>query len=157
MTISTNGQICFGVILDEDNELPWDAEDFDGDIDYWWTFAVLGLKRSFEMFTPDGDWIGGKEWPKDKSDQYYQERRDFEENNPKLPVELINYCSDEYPMYILAISETCYGARRGYPEKIIPVDLSVTNEQIAQLFDFCKTYGVKFEGEPAWYLSSYWG
>jgi hypothetical protein len=157
MSVSTDGQICFGVILDEEEEYPWQIKEYDDDIDDWWIFDVLGFSHSFEMFTPQGEWIGGKEWPEEKRDQHYQEKRDFEQANPKLPVVLVNYCSGDYPMWILAIPETCNSARRGYPEKFNPSDLIVTDEQKQKLIEFCQKYGVKYQGNPEWYLSSYWG
>jgi len=55
MGVSTDGQICYGICVDE-IELPWD-ESYDGDIESWWTFEVLGFKHSFELFTEEGDWI----------------------------------------------------------------------------------------------------
>lgn len=155
MGVSTNGQICYGVILDEEEEYPW--QEFDDDIDEWWTCGILGFKHSFEMFTPEGNWIGGKEWPREERDKYYQEKRDFEQANPKLPVELVNYCSGDYPMWILAIPDTCNSARRGYPESFNPADLIVTDEQKQGLIEFCEKYGIKYQIEPSWYLSSYWG
>lgn len=155
MGVSTNAQICYGIMLDEDAELPWD-EDFDDEYD-WWLIEVLGFKRSFEMFTPAGDWIGGKRWSEEKIKQYDEEMRDFEKSNPALPITLVNYCSDDYSMYIIAIPETCNSARRGYPEKINPSSLVVTDEQKCKLIKFCETHGIDFEDEPQWYLSSYWG
>lgn len=157
MGVSTDGQICYGVILDEDEESPWQDEIFDGDIDEWWVYYILGFKHSFEIYTQAGEYINGVEPSKDRINQYYQEKRDFEQANQKLPVELVNYCSGDYPMYILAIPDTCNSARRGYPEKFNPGKLTVTSEQIQVLLDFCEKYAIKYKGEPAWYLSSYWG
>lgn len=157
MTVSTNGQICYGVVIPEEDVLPWDLDGFDGDIGHWWLHSVLGFQHSFEMFTPQGNWIGGEKWPQDKIDEYYGEQRDFAEQSPKLPVELVNFCSYDYPIYVLAIPETCKSARRGYPERFVPTKLVFTDEQKEDLLEFCKTYEIEFEDGPAWYLSSFWG
>jgi hypothetical protein len=157
MSVSTDGQICYGILLDEDTDLPWDDDEFEGDIDNWWTCGILGFRHSFEMFTPEGDWIGGQEWPAEKRREYYDEKQAFEESHTELPVRVVNYCSYDFPMYILAIPETCNRATRGYPSTFNPEELSITDEQRAALIEFCRTYGIEFAGEPAWYLSSCWG
>ena len=86
MSTSTDGQICYGIAFEEGFEFPWDADEYDGDIEEWWTVGILGFRRSFEMFTSQGEWIGGVEWPQEKCDEYYDERRRFEEARPSLPV-----------------------------------------------------------------------
>jgi hypothetical protein len=155
---STNGQICYGILFNEDTEFPWDKETNRWpDIEEWWVFDVLDFRHSFEIFTPEGDWIGGKEWPKEKINQYYEERESFEEQNPELPVVLVNYCSSEYPIYILAIPETYFEANRGYPKEFSPPNLTITDDQKDILINFCNDHDIEFDDEPGWYLSSYWG
>lgn len=157
MSTSTNGQICYGYILSEDAELPWRNDEYDYDIETWWTYGVLGFKHSFELFDEKGNWIEPRQ-SKEIEDKYFQEQRDFEETHEKLPYELVNYCSDDYPMYILAITKTCMIARRGYPEKFSPQEMEmISQEENTDLSDFCKKYGIETEGKPGWYLSSYWG
>lgn len=153
----TNGQICYGILLSEDLDTPWDTDKYNGEIEEWWTFGVLGFRHSFEIFTPEGEWAGGKEWPKEKVNQYYEEREEFENQNPELPVGLVNYCSSEYPLYIVAIPKTCYTASRGYPKVIDPPSLVITDDQRNMLINFCNDHGLEFDNDPAWYLSSYWG
>ena len=157
MGASTDGQICYGIVSEEGIEFPWDTEQFEGDIDEWWIRDVLGFRHSFEIYDRDGEYIGGEQPPQEKISRYHEEKRVFKENNPKLPVELVNYCSGEYPMYILAIPETCNSARRGYPTEFDPASMVVTDEQKQSLINICNAYGIEFENEPAWYLSSYWG
>jgi len=157
MTTYTDGQICYGVLLEEGVELPWESDEHDGDIERWWRYDVLGYENPFEMFTPEGAWIGGEPWPEEKTEQYYGERKDFDRANPPLPVELVNYCSGNFPMLVLAIPASRYTASRGYPEKFEPSKLLVDEGEVKRLLDFCKEYNIKFAEEPAWYLSSYWG
>jgi hypothetical protein len=122
MGTSTNGQICYGVIIDGNSDGPWDDEslpdDVEGDIKGWWG------------------------WNFGEAETY---------------VELVNYCSNEYPMYIIAIDSSCTNARRGYPKEFNPQDLTISDEDRILLIEFCKELGIKFSGGPAWYLSSYWG
>lgn len=161
MTTHTNGQICYGVIIsteDDEGEIvfPWDKYEDGYGIEDWWIYDALRYCNPFEMFTKEGGWIGGKEWPKEKIKQYYAERREFLAEHP-LPVTLVNYCYIDEPLYILAIPETLIEAYRGSPEVFTPASLVVTDKQEAALLDFCKTYGIEYKGEPQWYLSSYWG
>lgn len=88
MSVSTDGQLCYGILCGEDIEFPWDDQQYDGDIDLWWA-TICGFL-------------------------YDQEYLDFLTNHP-LPVELVNYCSAGYPMYILAVPLSGTSARRGYP------------------------------------------
>jgi len=66
MGTTTNGVICYGIQFDEDTEFPWndkeyEGENYDGDIDRWWLYDVLGFKHSFEIYGDDGNYIDGKE------------------------------------------------------------------------------------------------
>ena len=36
MSVSTDGQISFGILLDKNVELPWDDEKYRYDIEHWW-------------------------------------------------------------------------------------------------------------------------
>jgi len=157
MSVSTNGQICYGVLLEENSKLPWDNEEFDYDIESWWTYEVLGFKHSFELFDEQGRWIEPRK-SKEIEDKYFQEERDFEDSHESLPYELVNYCSGDYPMYILAIKKTCMSAKRGYPEKFDLQDMElISQEEDSDLVEFCSKYKLEIADEPNWYLSSYWG
>lgn len=149
---STDGQICYGFKFDEGHEFPWDEHD---DIEAWWLDIVHGYKPPFEMYTPEGNYVGGKRWPDEKINEYYVHRNKFEESLPPLPVKLVNYCSGDYPMYILAVPQSYKEANRGSPEAFDPSELVVTEHQQAALWDFCKTHGIEHD-EPRWWLSSYW-
>jgi len=153
MGISTDGQICYGVLV-EDKELPW-GEEYDWDIEDWW-LDMQGYKPPFRLYDEKGEYLDGKEPPRSKIEQYYREQREFIKSHP-IPIEEVNYCSAEFPMYILAIPRTCIFAGRGFPEAFNPADLVVSDEEKQKLVDFCNTYGIEFEGEPQWWLSSFWG
>lgn len=157
MGVSTDGQICYGIELEEGAEFPWTGSKYSGDLEDWWLFEILGFRHTFEMFTLAGNWIGGEPWPKDKVAEYFAEEWDFRKTHPPLPVKLVNYCSGDYPMYILVVPDTYQIAERGYPETFVPSELQVTEQQTKDLIKFCKDHGIEFDGEPQWYLSSYWG
>lgn len=155
MTVSTDGQICYGIRFDEDMEFPWESDEWDRDFEDWWIYEACGYKNPFELFTAQGEWIRGKKPPEEKIDEYYDARSAFRDSHP-LPIELVNYCSGDYPMYILAVPSSCHTAHRGYPENFIPSNLSVSNEEMDRLGQFCEKWGLE-GGEQGWWLSSYWG
>lgn len=152
MGVSTNGEINYGIVFEAYFAFPW--EDHDG-IEEWWQ-EVRGYKRPFELFTPEGNYIDGKEPPREKVDEYFDHEREWNKANP-LPVEEINYCSAECPMYMLAVPGAGLTANRGYPCEFNPASLVVTDEQRDALLDFCKEHGIEHDKPPKWYLTSYCG
>lgn len=153
---STDGQICYGILFEEDYEFPWDLEPYNGDYDEWWTYGIQGFKHSFELFDENGEWLNGIEPSEDIKDSYYKEEWDFKKSHPKLPITLWNVCSADYPQYIMSVGKGL-SASRGYPEELNLSEFIVTEEQTKQLIDFCNEYGIEIKNKPNWYLSSYWG
>lgn len=113
--------------IDLGEELPEFLEEFE---DTWWDFT---------------DSISGE--------TDYKKRSAFRD---KFPVDLVRYCSYEYPMYILAVNGTETTVSRGYVEEIDPQQLTVEAEKIAALKNFCEEYGIEYS-EPKWLLCSMWG
>lgn len=154
---STNGQICFGILFEEDYEFPWmtsDDEDWNG-IDDWWIYQVHGFKHDIDLYDENGHHIGGKPPSAEDLEKYYGPKRAFEKAHP-IPVELVNYCSGDAAMYIMAVPRTVRTARRGYPEIFEPADLVVTEEEKTTLIKFCEQHNIDMPDEPKWYLSSLW-
>jgi hypothetical protein len=142
MTTSTDGQICFGVLFEEGYEFPWDEDPWNGNSEAWWR-DVNGYKPPFEMYNADGDYLGGVRPSQEKIDAYYAHRREWNKAHAPLPVEEVNVCSGDYPIYILAVPGTVKTAGRGYPVEIGVTDLAVKIDA-ADAF-------------ATWYLSSFWG
>jgi hypothetical protein len=131
MGTSTDGQICYGIITDEDNEFPWDGDEFEGDEEEWWA------------------WETGWE-PTDECQYSFQ----WNEKHP-MPFKLVNYCSGDFPMWIVAVPETVINANRGYPKSFDPARLTVSTEGLEAFKEFLAKYSI--EGDAKWWLSSYWG
>jgi hypothetical protein len=153
MGLSTDGEISYGVPFEEGYEFPWG----DKDIDDWWIYDVLGFKHSFQIYTEDGEYLNGVRPLEADVRRYYDEKEAFAEKMPKLPVELVNYCSGDYPMYLLAIKGTQKTANRGYPTLLKPEDLTVPEEKITAFKEFLTRYELKSDSEIGWYLTSYMG
>jgi len=153
MGVSTDGVICYGVYVEED--LPFDQEKHD-DEEEWWRHHK-GYKRPFEMFTEDGQWIGGEEWPEEKCDEYFEHQREWDEANP-MPFELVNVCSADCPMWVIAVPTMKTTACRGYPVVIDQGTLSTRgfSEEIERFREFLKE-AFDITEEPKWFLGSYWG
>lgn len=126
MGVSTDGILVFGIDLGD--EIP---EFMDG-YDDWWHFT---------------DVVAGLE------DAEYKLRNEFREN---YAVDLVQHCSYNYPMYILAINGTEHRNSRGYLTEIDPTEMVVSQEKIDKLKTFCEEYGIEWQ-EPKWYLCSMWG
>lgn len=135
MGTSTDAIVCFGVRLGEDEILPW--QDYD-EIDDWWA-DMNGF-----MYDSGGENI-------------YSQQREFLKENP-LPVELVWHCSDNSPMYILAVPGTAITAHRGYPRILNPTEMTakITSKSIAAFVAFIAEHGLNTEdNSPEWYLASY--
>lgn len=148
MTVSTDGILCFGVIVGED------APFGDYDIEEWWT-TVRGFSPTKEIYDKDGEYINGIEPSEDDLDPYWDERQKFFEQNP-IPVDFVNYCSNDYPMWIFATPSSVRTANRGYPKMFNPDDLVVDEDELIALYEFCKEFEIEYD-TPKWYLCSYWG
>ncbi len=116
MGISTDGQICIGIVFEEDYPFPWNEEDYDGDIDLWW-LDILDYQEPFKLYDENCSFINNIRPEQSVIDEYYNHRREFLKANP-LPVNLVNYQSSDSPAFILAVPGTLIEANRGYPTKI---------------------------------------
>lgn len=154
MGVSTDGEISYGIGFEEGFEFPWDEHE--GDLDDWW-LEVNGYKPPFELYDDEGEYINGVRPPQEQFDACYKAEAAFLKEHP-LPVELVNVCSGEYPMYIVALKGTVLTVNRGFPKTFDPASLVVTDEQRNALLEFCRTHSIDTgDLEPGWYLSSYWG
>lgn len=156
MGVSTNGEISFGFMFDEGFEFPWDSEKWDGDVTEWWRGVNGYVNPEFDPYDADGNHKPGVSENDPRISAYYAHSREWDNAHP-VPVELVNYCSGDCPMYILSISEVGAMARRGYPEKLDFAKFVVSKEQVDALKKFCADHSIEVEGEPSWWLSSYWG
>lgn len=156
MGTSTNGQINYGILFEEDFKFPWD-EEHDGDIEKWWIYKVHGYKNPIELYDKDGNYINGIKSTPEQEKIYYDALGKFIESHP-VPIDTINVCSGDYPIYILiSKSSISLSASRGCPMGFKPENLKTSQEDSDKLIQFCKDHDIEFTGELKWYLSSYWG
>ena len=152
MGVSTNGQLCYGVLFEEGFEFPWDEYD---DIEDWWA-KVKGFTPTVYPYNSEGDYAEGINAKSPEIDIYHNEKSEWEKANP-IPVELVNYCSCDYPMYILTVPSANYYNSRGDAVGIDPTKLlDEQGEAHDILIQFLKEFEIEYEDEPCWLLSSLW-
>jgi hypothetical protein len=156
MGVSTDGQLCFGILFEEGYNFPWDDDEYEGDLEKYWR-SLKGFVNPVEYpYDENHDYkpgISGFNDPKVQA--YYNAIFEWGKNNP-APIEIVNYCSGDVPMYIIATKNI--SANRGYPAVIDPDFLNIDYEKEKKIIlDFLSDCGVETEEEPKWYLSSYWG
>lgn len=157
MGVSTNGQICFGILFPEEFEFPWGNTEKDN-IDTWWIEKVHNYKPPFDLYDKKGAPIGNP--TRERTGEWWEHRSAFEKAHP-LPVKLVNYCSLSVPQYIVACPSTIKFCLRGYPAPFLPSDLQAEPKEIMALGKFIREYlkvvlDQKDSPEPKWWLSSYW-
>jgi hypothetical protein len=137
MGISNDSLIAYGIDLGE--EAPAFLEDFDGDLDEFISEAA-GLKR------PDHQEYSGADWS-----TFWAKQREFES---KFPVELVTYCSYDYPMYILALRGTVIRASRGDPVEFTPdaLEHQIPQKRQDQYRKFLTDHGYDPD-EAKWFLT----
>lgn len=151
MGVSTDGQIFYGAVFSEGTEFPWGEES----IEDWWTFTVGKFEHSFKLYDERGNYIDGVRPTPERLREYFGERSAFDKANP-LPVELVNYCAGECPMYALAVPGTRLVAGRGNPTDFMPEALLVDAAAAERFVCFCKEHDIPLK-PLRWWLASYWG
>jgi len=152
MGVSTDGIIAFGVMCEEGTEFPWD--DFD-DVSEWW-LTTSGYVPTLHPFTKLGEYAEGWTEQDSRLDIYFAERRGWEKEHP-IPVEVVNYCSHNAPMFAICIPGTLICCTRGYPKAFDVEALRVTEEEVGSLLAFLDEYNIESDRNPQWLLMSFWG
>jgi hypothetical protein len=154
MSTSTDGQICYGILFEEDFEFPW--SEFDDDIEDWWRHINNYENPNPSPFDEKGYYLPGIKRDSLEITKYFDHSREWDEKNP-IPIKIVNYCSANEPMIILAVKRTVLTANRGYSTSFNPSSLVVSSEEREELLEFCEKYIGKVPESPRWWLSSYWG
>lgn len=142
MGTSTNGIVCFGIDFGEKHPLDRrDEDDYEEDFDDYDALEELICREA-----------GLPEYGTDHPDDYYELKWAAE---AAYPVDVVTYCSIDYPMYALALRGTEITARRGYAVELDMDKMAVSDEDIERFRKWCETHDVEYT-EPKWLLVSYW-
>ena len=137
MGVSTDGILCFGIQLGDEDDVPgWLDGHEDGPLE---KIDDIILK------------LGGHRVERRENESYSDWSKKANAARECVGVELVHHCSGDYSMYILAAKGTVTSAARGYPEE---PTMTVSPEQVAKLRKFASAYGVN--DEPKWLLCSLW-
>lgn len=153
MGTSTDGIFCYGFEIHDDdgNVVEGDPEWLEaagGNFDNLLaTLAGLESPKQFDKNKFDSDPEYAKTWS-----DYWEKKRSL---TKEFGVELVQHCSGDYPMYILAAAGSRTTASRGSALSF-GQSVSAKPEWREKLLAFCEKTGIKFE-EPEFLLCSYWG
>jgi hypothetical protein len=96
-------------------------------------------------------------WDDEENEGYIEDWWENFNEDAKCPVEIVNVCSCDYPIYILAVKGSVRTCRRGYPTDIDMNTLlsSVGAKEHQELLEFCDKYKIDTDEEtPKWWLGS---
>lgn len=154
--------VCYGIQFPEGMIFPWNKDHTEGDInnllEQWWSEQKNGFEPTEDIYDENGNELEGI--TQEQKENYAHEYDVFNANNP-CPFTLINYNTDERPMYILALTYLLYTGTPKFPKILDMQDLymSATRTYIPRniLINFCVDHEIEINNqELQWYLSSYW-
>lgn len=142
---STDAILMFGVNLGEGEDMEWPAALIDGEEDSNWPDLDRFISDKLGLIEPAGEDYRTPEW----TAHFTAQRAAIE----AYGIDLVPHCSNDYPMWVIAVRRTVQRASRGYPAT--PVMGPVTDDEIAALKAFCDETGLTWS-EPSWVLCSNW-
>lgn len=149
MSISINGNLCYGVLFDSSFHFPWKSP---GELEDWWQ-KVQGFKPRFYPFDNKGDYLEGLNRYSSDVSIYFDEVCEWERKNP-VPIEMVNYYSGDCPMYIITTPVAAFSSSGGNPISIDPQALLFLEQKTRLvLLQFFNRFEIECESEPSWYLS----
>jgi hypothetical protein len=145
--------LCFGYAFPgEDVEFPWSRYD---DIEDWWMEVNEFENPAGDPYDAYGNRLPGVR--EEDEDLYWNTRREWRRANP-VPVEVVTCYSYDYPGgYVLTTKAVTACSPDGGPDKLNESIFSNAHEASLVLEEFCKKYNIETSGEPAWYLTSFYG
>lgn len=143
--------VCFGVLLEDIEQLPWNKAKYDYMIDVWWIDYICGFKPSVEIYDENGNYL--KDTTAEQIPIYIEERTKFEQQYP-LPLNVVVYGFGDDPQLILSPCELTHHSWED-PIKLNDISLVVEWTQILLIIDFCKEHNIKYKEDPTWYAVSY--
>lgn len=150
-----DGEISYGVYVGESDNLPWDHNGWDCEINWW--KSVQGFQNTeWCPYTPEGGLKEGVGDYDPRIGAYFNAAVRWLSKNP-LPFDLVNASSYELPLWILAVPGSVRTARRGFPVDFQPSDLQVDKEGESRLKGFVEDHLSHLDLDPPiWRLSSCW-
>lgn len=152
MGVSTNGQICYGVLFEDGYAMPWDESRHTES--EWYYRLFPDYPTADELYTEEGNLKEGV--TQEELITRLTQRRAYRDKKEDLPFEAVNVCSCDYPMYILAVPGTTKSAARGYLEVLDFNDLQPDPVALDKFLSFMSEHFPDIDVKLEWYLSSLW-
>lgn len=156
MGISVRATLAFGFSFEENFEFPWgdgsDGDDVESAMLEWWRKVNGFVNPVWNPYTEKGDHKPGVSREDPRIGAYFDYQHGWDAAHP-IPVALVESGSEECAQYILAVPKSEIWTSWDGPlkvERLPEIDL-----QALALMEFCKKYGIKTDGEPAWWLCAY--
>ncbi len=145
---STDALAAFGFDLGSSEDFEWPealaVPDDDGNPEAWPDLSGYLERRAGLTKPTTGDY-------KDPAwSAYWAAAREAE---VAFPVDLVQHCSGEYPMWIFALRRTVQRASRGSPSALTAG--IILGAEVAAMKALCEEMGLPWS-EPAWLLFSNW-
>lgn len=161
MGISIDAALIFGIPIgdNEDEELPWSDEEYEGDPDSWWDDIIGCDDLPGSPFGPDGNYLDLNDPDnRSKSDKWFEARKIHREANP-CPVEFEWCGSLGHEQWVLRSplveKIVCYGPE---PEKVNPSKMEGAAgeawefDHLRPMVKFMEDYDIVPTGQTGWYL-----
>jgi len=129
MGISSDGILYFGFEVGGEDEPPQWMEDFEDFDDFICAKAGLPINAKYEKRKPVIE---------------------------ACPADLQQFCSYEYPMYILGVRGAEHRVARGFTKEINVAELAVDQAKIDAFKAWCEANDIEWQ-EPKWLLCSMYG
>jgi hypothetical protein len=152
VSTSTDAYIFCGILLDEEDELPWGEQYFEDNSEV--------KADDYVMPEDEQEWwlsLHDMRWESDEHYTQWHKRKSEFLNGSPVPFRAINYCSDSHPMIALAIPSTVRLAERGDPTIIEPGHLDLEEGELKHFIENIKKHKIAKSIQPRWYLASHWG
>lgn len=140
------------------DDQPWDAVSgpMSGLSNWWQTVKNCPLECPYDGDSRTGYKAGYSEGDP-RVNEYWAAMREWEKENP-MPFSIKQHGSCEEPDDFIAVTGVGVSGDWNSPE---PVDMHNIEDGVRErginLKAFCEEQGIKFEGNPAWWLLSYYG
>ena len=156
MGVSTDAQLSYGIDFGEEPEFPWMDDKYEDDIEEWWMDVnnfICSVESPYDNDSATG-YKDGYDGQSPEVSMYHKARLEWKDKNP-VPIDVVYYCSHDYPMYLLAVKGYDSHVARGYCEEVDtnPVPTAYADRFMA----FLKEHGIETDERPRWLMTSMWG
>ena len=153
MGLDTSGILFYGILLDENLQVPWAEPEFE----FEWEDCYLA-RIGFVEPPPESD----RSWDRETHSRWYEEKYQLWKERRKAALSAASCSVDAYgmvssePCYYVALDAAHYEGSDRPPLELNPSQLQIPEDADETLRRFCETLGLPFQ-QPRWYLTGLYG